>query len=85
MVSPTIPKGYFKGTSQRMRNECNTVDIDFPHKAGDPLNSRCLHSILCSCVLFSVVKNVIGKFGEHPEGFLNGKHYILLNHVFIPD
>lgn len=38
-----------------------------------------------SSVLFSVVTNVVGMCGEDLEGFLSGKHYILLNHVFIPD
>lgn len=34
VVSSTIPKGCFKGTSQCLGNECNTVDADFRHKAG---------------------------------------------------
>lgn len=38
-----------------------------------------------SYVLFSVVTNVVRTFGEYSEGFLSGKHYTLLNHVFIPD
>lgn len=34
VVSSTIPKGCFKGTSQCTGNEYNTVHADFRHKAG---------------------------------------------------
>lgn len=62
--------------------ECNTVALTSAVRHGDLAHSRCLYSV---SVLFSVVTNVVGMCGENLEGFLSGKHYILLNHVFIPD
>lgn len=66
-----------------MGNEYNTVDADFHRKAG--FSSQTPDVCTVSYALFSVVTSVLGTFGEHSEAFLSGKHYTLLNHVFISD
>lgn len=64
-----------------MGNECNP-DADVP------TGSRTSHTpgvCAVSSGLLSVVADVTGTFGSMRGGFLSGKHYTLLNHVFILD
>lgn len=74
------PPGLFQSHQPACEKGMRLPDWDF-HP------SRCLCAPdVCSAssVLFSVVTNVTGAFGE-PWGVLSGKHYGLFNHVFIPD
>lgn len=79
VVSSTIPKASkrpanpFKGTS------------DVWEMTATPWTWHMPDVCTGSYMLFSVVTHVVGMCGEDSEGFLSGKHYILLNHVFIPD
>lgn len=57
-----------------------TLGTPTPHLT----NGRCVYSVFC--IAFRCNQRMVGTFGENSAGQVsNGKHYILLNHVFIPD